>query len=299
MHTVHMDMNLLVAFDALMQTKSVNQAARLLGLSQPATSHALARLRRELNDPILIRSNQGMVPTARAELMHPPIRAALASLRSAVEAPQAFDPRTSTRRFVIDSADYGQLAVLPPLVKAMSKSAPFVDLTVGKEIMFDGLRSGASDLAIAPPRFETAPAGLKSRVLFNEGFVVLMRKGHPLLRGKLTLERYAKATHAFVAPRGTLGGVVDDVLAKQELTRRIALMVPQFLVVPHTLVGSDLICTLPTRLANRFCELLPLKSVVPPCVIPGFAMAMVWHERVDRDPSHVWLRQQLIAAVQG
>ncbi len=289
----NLDLNLLKVFDALMQTRSVTAASRKLGLSQPATSHALARLRDHFDDELLVRGSRGMVPTARALSMHPAIRVALEQLEGALESLPSFDPETSTRRFQLGMADYQEFVLLPGLLATLSVRAPRLDLFVLRQFALEGLEAGAVDLLLGPLRADRAPAGLKSRPLFDDSFVVIMRRGHPLARRKLTLEAYAGALHAFIAPGGTLGGVVDDELAKRGLKRRVALMVPSFAVVAHVIADTDLVCTLPVRVAQRYAELLSLHVTEPPLKVPGFTISMTWHERLDRDPGHAWLREQL------
>jgi DNA-binding transcriptional LysR family regulator len=290
-----LDLNLVRVFDALMQTRSVTAGSKKLGLSQPATSHALGRLRDHFGDELLVRGSRGMVPTTRALAMYPAIRAALEQLEGALNDAPAFEPTTSTRRFQLAMADYQEFVVLPRLLVTLASHAPGLDLFVRRQSELDDLETGAVDLQLAPIRLEEARASLKSRALFDDDFVVIMRKGHPLSRRKLTLDAYASALHAFIAPRGTLGGVVDQELGKRGLQRRVVLAIPHFAVVPHVIADTDLVCTLPVRVAERYAELLPLHVTEPPLELPSFTISMTWHERLDRDPGHTWLREQLWA----
>ncbi len=289
-----LDLNLLRVFDALMQTRSVTAASRNIGLSQPATSHALGRLRDHFGDDLLVRGARGMVPTARALRVHPAIRAALEQLDAALREAPVFDPLTSTRRFQLGMADYQELVMLPRLLTTFAERAPLLDLFVHRQSTTLGLEEGTVDLVLAPIRSDDAGAGLKVRALFDDTFVVIMRKGHPLARRKLTLRAYAEAEHAFIAPRGTLGGVVDDELAKHGLSRRVALALPNFAIVPHVIATTDLVCTLPVRVAKSYAALLPLHVTEPPLDVPAFTISMAWHERLARDPGHAWLRERLV-----
>lgn len=293
------DLNQLRALEALLDTQSVTEAARRLGLSQPAMSHALARLRERFEDPLLVRAGGGLVLTARAAAMAEPLRRALRALDQAV-AVSEWDPVRSKRMFHLDTVDYGELVLLPPLLSRVRATAPGVDLWLHREgLAPPRLASGELDLGIGVLRAEDSVAGLRSRALFRERFVVLTRRGHPLLEAGLTPRGYADAPHALIAPRGRLGGVVDTILEKHGLRRRIALVVPHFLAAPYALLDSDLVLTLPERVARAVTTHLPLVVCDPPVDIPGFTMSMVWHERVDADPSHRWLRALLVEIAEG
>jgi DNA-binding transcriptional LysR family regulator len=292
-HMTTLDLNLLRVFDALMQTQSVTAAALKLGLSQPATSHALGRLRDHFGDDLLVRGSRRMVPTARALTMHPAVRAALEQLEGTFRNAPTFDPSTSTRRFHLGMADYQEFVVLPQLLALFSEQAPLLDLFVHRQSTMSGLEEGIVDLILAPLRRDDTREGLKSRELLDDTFEVIMLKGHELTRKKLTLESYATARHAYIEPGGTLGGVVDAELEKRGLSRRVVLALPNFAVAPHVIAETDLVCTLPVRVARRYAELLALHVAEPPMEIPGFTISMAWHDRLDRDPGHTWLRQKL------
>lgn len=298
MHTLH-DPAGLVALDALLDTRSVSAAAARLGVTQSAMSHTLARLRDRFGDPLLVRSGRSLVPTARAEEMAPRLRAAVRELAAAVDVGPSFDPATTHRTFQLAATDLVELVLLPRLLARLATSAPNVDLLLrapGGAI--DAVLAGDLDLAIVLLRGDHAPTGLRARALFHERFVCLMRRGHPLA-GNLTLEAYVGARHALIAPSGGRGGIVDDLLEARGLRRRTALLLPTFLVVPHIVATTDLIVTLPEQVARTFSPLLPLHTEPPPLDTPGFTMSMVWHERNDREPGLTWLREQMIAAVNG
>ncbi|MFO0744100.1 MAG: LysR family transcriptional regulator [Myxococcota bacterium] len=301
-----LDMNLLVVLDALLRERHVTRAAAVLGVSQSACSHALARLRTLLGDPLLVRDRQALVLTPRADALAGPLAAALAALRGALAPPEAFAPRTAKKRFTIATADYGQLVVLPPLLARLGAEAPGIDLVVrdfGGKPVAESLASGECDLAMGPPdgvRTGGKPpprptaAGIRDRRIFRDRFVCVARRGHPRIGERLDLETYIALPHAFVAPRGTPGGAVDDALAERGMQRRVALMVQHFLVAPWAVASSDLIVTIAERLAKAFAERLPLAIYEPPLALPRFAIHVMWHERTQRDPAHKWLRDLVV-----
>jgi DNA-binding transcriptional LysR family regulator len=291
-----LDLNLLVALSALLEERHVTRAARALGMSQSAMSHALGRLRAALSDELLVRGPSGLVPTARAEALREPLREALSTLSDALDTPRPFEAATARRAFTVAASDYVQLVVLPRLVARLQAEAPGVDLWIvspSPEEIATRLADGTLDLDIGVPRAEAAP-GLHARRLFDERFVCVVREGHPRVRDTLTLEDYVDLPHAFVAPRGRKGGAVDSALAKRGLERRVAVAVPHFLVMPTVIASSDLIVTLASRVARSFAEHLPLRLFEPPIPLPSFSMQMTWHERAKSDPGHQWLRALLV-----
>jgi DNA-binding transcriptional LysR family regulator len=287
-----------VALDVLLETRSVSAAAARLGVTQSAMSHTLARLRDRFQDPLLVRSGRALVPTARAEEIAPRLRAAIRDLSAAVEAGPTFDPANSTRTFRIGTTDLVALVLLPKLMPRVARAAPNVDLLLRDQTgASDAVLAGDLDLAVLLLRADHAPAGLKARALFHERFVCLMRRGHPLA-GKLTLDAYVAADHALISPAGGRGGVVDTQLEARGLSRRTALLLPSFLVVPHVVASTDLIVTLPEQVALAFAPLLALHVEATPIPLPGFTMSLVWHERNDHEPGLTWLREQMREAAE-
>jgi DNA-binding transcriptional LysR family regulator len=301
MHSVHMlgaDLNLLLALDALLEEKNVTRAADRIGITQSAMSHALGRLRRWFGDELLTRARSGMVLTQRAEALKEPLRDALSRIDRALAPPESFDPKTARAKIAIGTSDYVELVALPSLVERLEREAPGVDLRVHAlgDAMSQALASGAIDIAIAPvPSYDQGP-GIRARALFDERFVCVMRRGHPLATKKLTLARFATASHALVAPRGKEGGIVDDALARHGLSRRVAVAVPHFLIAPHVLGKTDLILTLPERVANVLAKALGLATAPLPLELraPGFTMSAIWHERTHNEPAQRWLRELLV-----
>ncbi len=300
MHLASVDLNLAVVLHALLTERSVSRAGKRLGLSQSATSHALARLRQLVGDPLVLRTPRGVEPTARGDAIASPLAAALEALERALLAPPTFDPSTARRAFRVGASDYAEFLLLPPLLARIAEEAPGVDLwghSHGDEV-HDRLRSGELDLALGVARKEQSP-GIQSAPLLEERFVCVVREGHPLLRGALTVARFVAARHAFIAPRGRPGGAVDDALAALGHKRRVALAVPHFLVAPHVIARTDLVLTVAERIALAFAALLPLRVLPPPVTLPGFTLSLIWHERNEVDPAQAWLRSRISEVAAG
>lgn len=304
MHDVHLealDMNLLVALRALLAERHVTRAAARVGLSQPAMSHALARLRELLGDPLLVRTPSGMQPTPRAEAMTAPLQRALEDIGRVLASPAPFVPRLATRKFRIATNDYMELVVLPRLLARLWKEAPNVDVRVVNLTARanDELAEGRLDLALGVVDRSgqvDAPQGIRSQRLVSDGFVCVVREGHPVVKRRLSLDDFVALPHALVAPRGEPGSIVDSALERIGKKRRVAVEVPHFLVAPHVVRETDVVLTLAARVAKSLAPLLGLRQLPPPVELPGFSMSMLWHERQHVDPAHVWLRG-LMAAV--
>ncbi|MGK3997623.1 LysR family transcriptional regulator [Sorangium sp. So ce1024] len=293
MHSVHLasiDLNLLVVFDALLAEGSVTRAAARVGLSQSAMSHALGRLRALIDDPVLVRTPRGMIPTPRAQELAGPIREALAQIEATVARSPRFDPATARRSFSVATVDYVELILLPRLVQKLFADAPFVDLVARPydSDMWGSMETGKVDLAIG--MFPTVPAGFYRQRLLEEHYTCVVRRDHPVVRSKLTLKMYTSLPHALISPRGDGGGRVDEVLAEQGLSRRVALQIPHFLVAAHIVAQTDLVLTVPARIAQVFADMEALRVMKPPVELGGFSLDQVWHERQAKDPAHMWLR---------
>ncbi len=302
-----LDLNLLRALDALLTTCHVTRAASAVGVSQSAMSHSLAKLRALLGDPLLVRGrgqgserapdgntrNVALVLTDRARAIQPRLRDALAELGSLLEAP-VFDPSTAVRRFRVASSDYIEIVLLRELHARLAEEAPGIDLRffeAGNRYL-EGLAEGRYDVAVAPLLSNQDVAGIKARRLIDESFVCVVRRGHPLTRGKLTVERFAAASHALIAPGGDEGSYTDNALALLGLSRRVAVSVPHFLAAPHLVAGSDLVLTLAARVAAAFEDTFDLAwlELPPELKIQGFTLSLLWHERHASDPAHAWFR---------
>jgi DNA-binding transcriptional LysR family regulator len=296
-----LDLNLLVALRALLAERHVTRAAARVGLSQPAMSHALARLRELLGDALLVRTPSGMQPTARAEAMTLPLERALEDVARVLAPPEVFEPASSTRKFRIATNDYMELVLFPRMLARLWVEAPSIDVRV-KNIgthATDELAESKIDLAMGVGgQFGSPdpPTGILMQRLVSDRFVCVVRDGHPLVKKRLSLDEFIALPHALVAPRGESGSVVDAALAKLGKKRRVAVEVPHFLVAPHVVRETDVILTVAVRVANSLGPLLGLRQLTPPIELEGFSMSMVWHERQHADPAHAWLRA-LIASV--
>ncbi len=293
MNVQDVDLNLLRVFDAVLYERGVTPAAARLGLTQPAVSNALARLRALFGDALFVRTAAGMDPTPFARELAEPVRQALALLESALAHGPGFDPATSTRAFRFYMSDLGQVEFLPPLVERVQKAAPGVRLeavAADLEHIADALGAGALDLAIGflpalgPP--------VQRRALFRDPYLCLMRAGHPAKR--LTKRNFLAASHVLVTYRGGGHRVIEEALERAGVARRIALRVPHFTVVPMVLERTDLILTLPARVARVYQRQGKFKSLPPPVPMPPAEVAVHWHERFEADPGNRWLREQVI-----
>jgi len=307
MHTRHiaeLDLNLLKLLDALLDARGVTLAAEQLGIGQPAASRALARLRKVLNDPLLVRAQGGYRLTPRAEQLRPEVVLALRALDQ-VFAPAQFDPASTTRRFRIAATDYGSLAVLNHAVPALLRSAPDarVDVLPWGESTLDALADADIDLALYAD--DPLPAAYSYRRLFSETFTCLYRWGHPIgLRARTgssaarlkALGSYSQAVIAYPAGRVTQ---YDDLFAQLDLPHElVALSLPYFLAAPWIIADSDLVLVVPTRVAACLASMAALDSVPFPARATGFEYHMVWHERMHRDLAHQWLREVILKSIQ-
>ena len=290
-----LDLNLLVVFDAVMQERNVTRAGRHLGLSQPAMSHALNRLRHMLKDDLFVRSPRGMRPTPRAEWLAPAVRAALGSLQQALE-PVDFDPSEATRAFRIAVDNYSAVVLVGPLTGRIAKAAPGVTLECrpsGTLPVRDLLDRGELDLALGPhadpgERFSTIP-------LLRDECVVLMRADHPAATGpNLPLETFAALPHLEITSLPITTEFVDQALADLNLTRRIQLRAP-LLSATRVLIASDMVTVLRRRLAEDMASLRPLAIRPLPHASPTIETDMVWPRWQDNNPAHRWLRGNVAA----
>jgi DNA-binding transcriptional LysR family regulator len=299
-HLEALDLNLLVALRALLAERHVTRAAARVGLSQPAMSHALSRLRELLGDPLLVRTPNGMRPTPRAEAMAAPLERALEDIGRLMTSPAPFEPRLSTRKFRIASNDYMELVLFPRLLRRLWTEAPNIDIRIINlaEAVNVDLAEGRLDLAMGVVELANPdpPRGIRSLDLVSDGFVCVVREDHPVVKKRLSLDDFVALPHALVAPRGEDGSVVDSALARLGKKRRDEEVWDLHRHAPHVVRETDLLLTLAARVAASLAPLLGLRRIPPPLELTSFTMAMQWHERQHVDPAHVWLRE-LIAAV--
>ena len=289
------DLNLLVVLDHLLRERRVSRAAQALGLSQPAVSNALARLRRLLGDTLLVPTSRGMVPTPRAEALAQPIAEALALLDCALNDKPVFDPATSTRAFTLGMTDIGEIYFLPTLLKTLERRAPQVTVSTVRNAavnLRDEMADGHVDLALG--LLPTLKAGFLQRRLFRQRYVCLCRKGHALTRGKPSLDDFEAMDHVVVESAGTGHGRIDRLLERGKVARRVRLRVPHFVAMGHILASSDLVATVPERFAQCVVEPFGLVALPHPVRLPDAAISQFWHARVHHDPANQWLRRLLV-----
>jgi DNA-binding transcriptional LysR family regulator len=283
------DLNLLVIFDALMAEKSLSAAARKVGMTPSAASHALNRLRRTFNDPLIERTPHGMQPTRRARDLIEPIHAALAQLERSVSNQLDFDPATAERTFNIRISDFMVACLLPRLCARVRVEAPGVMLVV------DHLPSGDKDPYQAGDiqlRVDTRVTGAEYRKerIWRDRFVAAMRRGHPAAEAKLTLERFLSLPYLSVSGAVIDTRPLDDVLDSKGLRRRIVVTVPSMAVVVPILAYSDLCTILPERWIALYAGRDMLAATPLPLKDLAYVVDMVWHRADDRDGGHRWLR---------
>ena len=289
------DLNLLVALDALLHEDSVTAAGRSIGLSQPAMSHALSRLRELVGDELLVREGRALRKTALAQQLAPTIRRLVAEIESTLLGRRGFEPKTSSRRFRIAANDYCGAVLLPGLLAKVRQGAPNVVLDVFPQqgsLPVGELERGELDVVLGT--YERIEAPLVGRLLYREDFMCALRKDHPGVRS-LSLRRYLELDHLLVANPGYGPGVVDCVLGERGLRRRVAMRVPHFLVAPTIVARTDLVLTLPRRLLAMTAQKSGLRVIKPPLEIPNFAVQLAWHQRASDDPGSLWLRERVTA----
>jgi DNA-binding transcriptional LysR family regulator len=299
------DINLLVLFEAVMRERHVGRAAERLNLTPSAVSHGLGRLRRQLNDPLFLKTPKGVVATARAMQLSAPIADVLARVRNVFSIAEPFDPATSTRRFTIGAPDGASAVFLPQLLAALRQSSPGVDISV-RQVLPAGaapdlawrsawvdLDARAMDLAIVPS--DHVPVRFLKRLLYQEGFVLTMRRGHRF-GDDPSLSRYCSANHLVVSLEGDPRGFVDEILARKNRTRRVALTVPNFMFALALLRETDLICAVPRRFAAVHAARFGVMVIDPPLPLGQFRLNIVAPKVAMMDAGLAWLIGLLHAA---
>lgn len=291
-----LDLNLLVVFDAVMEERSVTQAAQRIALSQPAVSHALQRLRHMLKDELFVRTPDGMVPTPRAEQLASSVSRILNDVRDTLE-PEEFTPAKSSHRFAIAINNYAAVVFAAPICNAVARAAPGVRLDFrpsGTSDIANRLDRGDIDIAIGAPA--QSVERLACRTLCGDSFVLLMRNGHPAERRKITPELLADMPHLAITSSGEDTRFVDQWLSSHNLTRRVALSVP-YLAACDVLDQSDLVATMSRRMAMEFASEDCLRIREFPFATPTVNPSMVWHKRLNDQPAHRWLRETIATVV--
>jgi DNA-binding transcriptional LysR family regulator len=290
------NLNLLKAFDALIRERAVTRAAGRIGLSQPAMSHALSRLRSLFADDLFVRTPNRMEPTARAREIATLVSAAIQHIEAALNLGVGFDPAKSTGIFTAGMAEYAEVALVGRLAEAFATQAAKATLRLtpltGAEAS-EQLDRGAIDVAVAHLR--ALPGHLDSMLLLRDPFVMVARRGHLLAVQSASLEAYATLNHVLVSPRGDTSGAVDRTLADFGLKRRIALLVATYLALPAALAASDLVATVPRRIARQIAEIAEIE-IMPLPIDLSVPVSMAWHRRATSEPAQSWFRSLLIQA---
>ena len=285
------DLNLLVVFNQLLAERSVSKAAGNLGLSQPAVSNALARLRKLTGDTLFLRTTRGMEPTPFAQQLAEPIAYALGMIHGAVNQKTSFDPASAQRAFTIGMTDIGEIYFLPKLMEELATAAPGVTMSTVRNTavnLRDDMEAGQIDLAVG--LLPQLKAGFFQRRLFRQRYVCMFRKGHRLDKRKVSLAEFSAAEHVVVVSEGTGHGKVDELLERSGVARKVLLTGPHFVAVGHILHHSDLVATVPERLAQALVGPFELAYVAHPARLPEIAINMFWHAKYHKDPANEWLR---------
>ena len=299
-HLSRVDLNLLVLFDAVLAERHVGRAAARMHLTASAVSHGLGRLRRLLHDPLFLRTPKGVVPTARAQELAQPVAEVLARVRGVLASAEPFDPKTSTRRFAIGAPDGASAVFLPPLLDAIRRGAPGVDISLRQLLPVEGqasperawrlaleeLEARAIDVAVIPTA--TVPVRFHARALYDEDFVIAMRAGHPYAKA-LSLARYCAMQHLVVSHTGDAHGFVDTALAEHGRTRRVAATVPNFMLALAVVAETDLLSAFPRTFVARHAARFGVVAVEPPLPLPRFQLNAVTPAAAMLDGGVAWL----------
>lgn len=290
------DLNLFIVFDAIYTEANLTRAGQIVGITQPAVSNALSRLRETFNDPLFVRTAQGMVPTPMAQNIIGPVRNALQLLRVSVQESRIFNPLQANKTFRISMTDLIEAVILPPLFQRLRRQAPAVQIEsflAKRRETTKELAAGRIDFAVDAP-LNTDPQ-VRHVKLLEDRYVCAMRKGHPLAKDKITLDDYLSLTHIHISSRRSGLGLVDLALGKMGIQRKIALRSQHYLMASQVMQQTDMAMTVPESFAHRHS----LHAVdLPVNDVPAQETHLYWHESTDQDPANRWMREQLIELCQ-
>jgi DNA-binding transcriptional LysR family regulator len=288
------DLNLLVLFQYLMEDRNLSAVARRLQLTQPAASNALRRLRTTFDDELFVRTPQGMLPTPYAQHLAGAIAEALSMLSHALETPPGFDPATSTRRFRVAMTDVGEIHFMPGLMERCAREAPGVrveSVRLQETELQRELDAGRIDMALGA--FQGLGGGLLQRMLFRQGYATLFRRGHPTAHEGMGLKAFRAERHLMVSHAAPYGQV-NQALEKAGLVLASHFSVPHFAAVPYIVSATDLLATVPRKLADSAAERFGLRILIPPVRVPALQSNLYWHRRFHRDGANQWLRALIV-----
>lgn len=295
MNLASVDLNLLVALDALLTERSVTRAADRLGLSQPGMSNTLARLRKLFGDPLLVREGLTLVPTPRAGSLRQPVQEALSLIQHALEDRPGFDPASDHATFTVSCSDYSLLMLIGPLVRRLAAAAPGLTIQVLPRApdAVRLLRDGEADLVIEP--VEVMPdVALPSMRLFADRWLCCVWEGTAEVGDRMTMETYVRLGHlVYSAVRGHPVSFVDTYLAQAKIPRRIEFTIESFLLAPFLLQGTDLVTLVPERAISHLGRMAAVRFLEPPLHLPSITEMLWWNPRHTTDPAHAWLRARI------
>lgn len=287
------DLNLLAAFDALMEERNVTRAAARVGVSQPAMSAALSRLRTLFEDPLFLRSAEGLLPTPRARDLAGPVSEALRQLETVLVKKPEFDPARVAMDFTLGLSDYPAFVLLPALLNALQKKAPGVSLRVrsftGRDSAVDLLDAGLIDAAVGVPPTH-AEARILTRTILRDEFVTIVHRDHPSARRGMSMKTFLSLPHILVSPEGDRHGLVDEALAQLGKRRTLALTLPQMFAVPAVVAQTQMTATVMKRVALHSPARRMLVLFPPPVTLADIPFDLIWHRRSDTHPAQMWLR---------
>lgn len=291
------DLNLFIVFDAIYTEANLTHAGQIVGITQPAVSNALSRLRETFNDPLFVRTAQGMVPTPMAQNIIGPVRNALQLLRVSVQESRSFDPQQANKTYRISMTDLTEAVILPPLFQRLRRLAPNVHIEsflAKRRETTKELAAGRLDFAVDAP-LNTDPQ-VRHVKLMEDRYVCAMRRGHPLAgKPKLALDDYLGLTHIHISSRRSGLGYIDLALGKMGIQRKIALRSQHYLMASTVVQQTDMAMTVPERFA-RHHDLH--YAVLPVSDVPKLETHLYWHESTDQDPANRWMREQIIELCQ-
>ncbi|MET0659694.1 MAG: LysR family transcriptional regulator [Steroidobacteraceae bacterium] len=291
-----MDLNLLAYFDALITERQVSRAAERVNLSQPAMSLALKRLRELFDDPLLVRTSGGMVPTTRAQELIGPVREILRQSEGLLKQRQSNLPAEATGPFVLISTDYVSLLLMPLLARRVEQVAPHAQIivrAVNPEQLRHWFESGEVDIGIG---YTVNPPGeFRIRPVFEERLVCIARNDHPTIQGSLSLEQFTSVPQVQIRPGDMRYAVLlDRALQAHAVEARIGIVVYDFVLAPEIVAATNMIAVIPERLARRQSQAAGLQVLPLPVDVPSLTFSMIWHERTHREPAYQWLRELLL-----
>jgi DNA-binding transcriptional LysR family regulator len=292
----HLDFSMLMAFEHLMRERSVSRAAERMYVTQSAMSHTLQRLREQLGDPLLVRTPSGMKPTQRAEEIVGPVRAMLRDAEQLLASTAEFEPWTSHQRFEVAGSDYIEFLILPRLIARLRRLAPGIEIRVSRAdsgSLEERLANTGLDLVLGFRAMLKLPKYLAIRRLFDDTVVCIARADDPDTGREISVDEYLRRSQLLISSCDLNAVLVERWLEYHGLERRVALVVPNFLSAPFTVATTDLLLSLPRRIAEACKAFAAVKILPVPFDLPAYELVMAWHPVKEKDPGHAWLRAQI------